>query len=261
MPDYNDQFKRRLLGNQTLVGTFLKVPSGHITEMLGAVGYDFVIIDQEHAPFDRLSTDNALLAAKAWEINALVRVPSAQQEHILAALDGGATGVLVPHVQSAEQAKAIVNAGKYHGERGFALATRAASWGQKTTAQHIAESDSRTVIIAQIEDLSGLENVEAIAAVEGIDAIFIGRGDLSVSLGARTPNDPVVFEACQTIATAVIKQGKALSAYMSTEAEVKALAEIGVTTFMYGSDQALFMSAARQAATIIRSITGDNQDG
>lgn len=258
MSEYLDLFKRRLLENQRLVGTFLKVPSGHITEMLGAIGYDFVIIDQEHAPFDRLSTDNALLAAKAWQIAALVRVPSAQQEHILAALDGGAAGVLVPHVQSAEQAKAIVNAAKYAGERGFALASRAGDWGQKTTAQHIAESDSRTTVIAQIEDLAGLANVDAIAAVAGIDAIFIGRGDLSVALGVNSPNDPAVFAACETIASACKKQGKALSAYVSTEAEAVALAAIGVTTFMYGSDQALLVAAARQAATVIRNISGDN---
>ena len=90
MPTYSDQFKTHLLQNKPLIGTFLKIPTGHATEMLGAIGYDFVIIDQEHAPFDRLSTDQTLLAAKAWDIDALVRVPSALPEHILSALDGGA---------------------------------------------------------------------------------------------------------------------------------------------------------------------------
>lgn len=89
-------FRRRLHAGETLVGTFLKTPTSHATEIVGELGFDFVVIDQEHAPFDRMSTDVALLAARAMNVPALVRVPG--PETILSVLDCGATGVLVPHV-------------------------------------------------------------------------------------------------------------------------------------------------------------------
>ncbi len=255
---YTDLLKRKFHQGKPIIGTFLKIPGGHVTEMLGAAGYDFVIIDQEHAPFDRLSVDHALAAALAWRIDALVRVPSSEPEHILSALDGGATGILIPHVQNAAQAKAAVDAAKYSRERGFALATRAAGWGQLNAAQHIEESDLRTLVIAQIEDLAGLDNVEQIAAEEGIDGLFIGRGDLSVALKAASPNDPSVFEACKHIAAAAKRHGKSLSAFVATEEEARALWKVGVTVFMYSTDQAILVNAAKQAALAIRQLSEEN---
>jgi 2-keto-3-deoxy-L-rhamnonate aldolase RhmA len=95
-------FHRRLKGGDTLLGTFIKIPTTHSTEIIGSLGFDFVIVDQEHSNFDRLSIDAALLAARATGIAALVRVPDVS--HILPALDSGASGVLVPHVDSAGMA-------------------------------------------------------------------------------------------------------------------------------------------------------------
>ena len=106
-------FRARLLARQTLVGTFLKTPTGHGVEIIGDAGFDFVVIDQEHAPFDRSSTDVALAIACARGLPALVRV--AGPETILSVLDGGATGILMPHVASVEQARAVVAACRYRG--------------------------------------------------------------------------------------------------------------------------------------------------
>src|SRR6266540_6834988 len=100
----NATFRQRFLAGEHLVGTFIKTPGVHATEIIGGLGYDFVVIDEEHAPFDRVSTDAALLAARAVGTAGFVRVPTGAPTHLLAVLDCGATGVLVPHVASAEQA-------------------------------------------------------------------------------------------------------------------------------------------------------------
>src|SRR3990170_230505 len=100
--------RRRLLAREHLIGTFVKTPTSHATEILGQLGFDFVVIDEEHAPFDRVATDQALLAARASSIAGIVRVPEASPSQLLGALDAGATGVLVPHVYSAQKAKDLV---------------------------------------------------------------------------------------------------------------------------------------------------------
>src|SRR5262249_40920533 len=102
-------FRKRLLAREHLVGTFVKTPTTHATQILGALGYDFVVIDEEHAPFDRLATDAALLAARAVGTAALVRVRGSATD-ILSVLDCGATGVLVPHVATAARAREVVAA-------------------------------------------------------------------------------------------------------------------------------------------------------
>src|SRR5690606_28845736 len=98
-------FRRRLLAGERVIGTFIKTPTGHATEILGDLGFDFVVIDQEHAPFDRATIDTVLLAARAAEIAGIVRVPEANPSAVLSALDCGATGVLVPHVASPDMAR------------------------------------------------------------------------------------------------------------------------------------------------------------
>ncbi len=250
-------FRRKLRRGDRLLGTFLKFLSGQPTEILGALGWDFVIIDQEHAPFDRRTTDEAILAARAGGIATIVRTPDSLSHSILNALDLGANGVIVPHVRTAGQAKSIVDAARYRpGDRGFALATRAANWGLLPSIEHIAASDGYVTVIAQIEDGEGLENVEDIAAVDGLDGIFIGRGDLSVALDAAELGAPVVLEACERIIRAARSNGVAVSAFVSSIDEARQLAAVGVQGFLYTSDQALFVGAARAAKSAFDALGG-----
>src|SRR2546428_7861933 len=113
-------FRRRFSAQQTVVGSFIKTPTTHATEIFGALGYDFVVIDEEHAPFDRAITDVVLLAARASNLAGIVRVSSDDPAKILSCLDCGAAGVLVPHVATIEKARAIAAAARYRGgRRGF----------------------------------------------------------------------------------------------------------------------------------------------
>ena len=106
-------FRKRLSAGERLAGTFIKTPTGHSVEIFGDAGYDFVVIDEEHAPFDRQAIDHAIMAARAGRIAALVRVASASHSNLLSVLDCGATGVLVPHVASVEKARDVVAGCRY----------------------------------------------------------------------------------------------------------------------------------------------------
>jgi len=110
-PHYSS-FRRRFCARQPVVGTFIKTPTTHATEIFGALGYDFVVIDEEHAPIDRAMTDVMLLAARASNLAGIVRVSSDDPAKILSCLDCGATGVLVPHVATVEKARAVAAAAR-----------------------------------------------------------------------------------------------------------------------------------------------------
>jgi len=234
-------FRARLLARQTLVGTFLKTPTSHGVEIVGDAGFDFVVIDQEHAPFDRSSTDVALAVAHARGLPALVRV--AGPETILSVLDGGAAGILMPHVASVEQACAVVAACRYSGGRGFATSTRAGRYTAIPTWEHIDRADAETVVIAQIEDVAALPHVAAIAAVDGIDSLFIGRGDLTAAFGDRA-SDRQVREASAAVAAAAREVGKVVSVHTGNAGEAAYLTALGATVFVLSSDQGFLRQGA-----------------
>jgi 2-keto-3-deoxy-L-rhamnonate aldolase RhmA len=234
-------FRSRLLARETLIGTFLKTPTGHGVEIIGDAGFDFVVIDQEHAPFDRSSTDVALAIAYARGLPALVRV--AGPETVLSVLDGGATGILMPHVASVEQARAVVASCRYSGGRGFATSTRAGRYTAISTWDHVDRADAETVVIAQIEDVAALPHAPAIAAIDGIDSLFIGRGDLTAAFADRE-SDRQVREASHGIAVAARQAGKIVSVHTGNPAEAAYLSDLGATVFVVSSDQGFLRQGA-----------------
>lgn len=247
-------FRQRLLAGDRLVGTFLKTPTSHGTEIVAGVGYDFVVIDQEHAPFDRTSTDIALMAARGCNIPALVRVSG--PDTILSVLDCGATGMLIPHVASAAYAREVAAMCRYRGCRGFATSTRAGGYTAVPMWQHIRASDDAVTVIAQIEDPEALDEIDAIAAVEGIDSLFIGRGDLTAAFGNETPNPPAVRQAVEKIAAAARRANKPVSVYVGGRPDAEWLKGHGATTFIFNSDQGFLRQAAMKGLTEIRDLLG-----
>ena len=142
--------KQRIANHQGLVGTFVKTPAAIVCEVLAQSELDLVCLDAEHAPFDRLQLDQCLYALKSEGMPALVRTPSAAHEHILNALDCGASGVLVPHVTSPAMAAEIAQAAHFGaGGRGYAGSTRAASYTCKPMADHLADSARESVAICK----------------------------------------------------------------------------------------------------------------
>lgn len=248
-------FRKRLLDGEPLLGTFIKTPTGHATEILGDVGFDFVVVDQEHGPFDRGTTDGVLLAARASKIAGVVRVPSAAPEAILAALDCGAAGVLVPHVSTVEKARQVVASCRYReGNRGFSNTTRAGGFGSSGLWEHVDAADAAMTVIAMIEDPQALDVVEEIAAVDGLDGFFIGRGDLTVALGASAPDDGAVSRATERIVAAGMAGGKAVCAMTAGGDDARWLKGLGVTALIVASDQGLMRQAAARALAEIRAL-------
>lgn len=240
-PSYR-AFRQRLTSRGHVLGTFIKTPTSHSIEIIGGVGYDFMIVDQEHAPFDRGTIDLACLAARAANTAAIVRVAEPTPASILSVLDCGATGVMVPHVDTEAKAREIAQACRYrNGTRGFSNTTRAGSFGGATFDEHIAQQDSEVTCIAMIEDVGALDHLEAIAAVPGIDAFFIGRGDLTAALGVDR-----MKQAVEVITAAGRKTGKIMIALVSSRDDARAMRELGVTGFVYSNDQNLMKAAAMQ---------------
>src|SRR5581483_10542927 len=129
-----------------------KTPAPQVIEILGGVGFDFVIIDAEHGPFDRTSTDLAILAARAANVEVIVRTPNCEPASLAAPLDDGAVGVVAPHVDSAKTARKLVAACRYSGGRGYSNSPRGGGYGARPMWDHVAHADATTTVIAMIED-------------------------------------------------------------------------------------------------------------
>lgn len=246
-PPYTD-FRRRLKAREHVLGTFIKTPTTHATEILGMLGFDFVVFDREHAPVSIGALDTMVLAARASNIAGIVRVAGAGEDEILSVLDCGASGILVPHVSTVEKARDVAAACRYRsGSRGFANTTRAGRWGETPFADHIAAQDAQVACIAMIEDLAALDRIDAIAAVEGIDAFFIGRGDLTAAIGAPSMTSPETHRVVLPIMAVARKAGMPVIVLSPDRADAVAMARLGATAFMVSSDHGFLKQAARQA--------------
>jgi 2-keto-3-deoxy-L-rhamnonate aldolase RhmA len=250
-------FRERLLARELLLGTFIKTPVTHPVEIIGLAGFDFVVIDQEHAPFDRVTLDSLILAGRAVGTAVLVRAASGEARDILPPLDCGAQGVLVPHVASRDIASGIAAEARYKGgRRGFTNSSRAGRYGAAGFQEHVTACDAQTAVVAMIEDPAALDVLDQIGAVAGLDAFFIGRGDLSIALGVDRPNAPEVVRATEQIAAAGRAAGKALCAHVDRidSPDVSWLRSLGVSAFIVASDQGLMRRAALQTLADFRAL-------
>ncbi len=241
-------FRRRLLRRDRLIGAFVKTPAISTVEILGGAGLDFIIIDQEHAPLDRAAIDMLVPAAHWSGLAPLVRIGGPVPDAILSALDCGATGVLVPHVCDASQASAIVRASHYGpGGRGYSNSSRAAGYGTARTVDHLADCAESVTVIAQIEDREALDDIDGIAATNGIDALFLGLADLTISLGETEHSAPLVTQAVSRIANAARKACKPFCVVTSSRTDANAFLKLGASLFVVLSDQGYLRNGATQA--------------
>ena len=247
-------FRQRLLAGELLAGTFVKSPSPAVCEALGLSELDLVCLDAEHAPFGRAELDACLLALRAAGKPALVRVAANAPEYILQALDSGATGVVVPHVLSAAQAAAVVAAGQFgEGGRGYAGSSRAAGLGTVPMPKHLQRSAEQVTTVVQIEDPAAVDAIDEIAAVKGIDCLFVGRIDLTVAYGAESPSDEQVLAAVRRVCAAGKAAGVPVGMFVADANEVPGWREAGASLFLLGSDHSFILQGARALA---RSVKG-----
>lgn len=238
LPDANDYH----------VGTFVKTTSPQCIEILGGAGLDFAVLDAEHAPFDRAALDLAMIAGRAANLPLFVRVLDRSAAGLLSVLDMGAAGVLVPHVDSEQDAADAVAHCRYvGGDRGYSSSPRAAGYGALGMKQAIAHGD-RNVVVCQIESVPAVDNVARIAAVPGVAALFIGRADLALSMGLDSARDPRVTEATESVIRATLAAGKTVGMFVGSNAEREKYRALGVRWFIQGSDQSLLRQAAQAIA-------------
>ncbi|WP_316860573.1 aldolase/citrate lyase family protein [uncultured Cohaesibacter sp.] len=260
MSDNSQIFRERFLRGDKMIGVFLKIAQTMPAEILGLLGYDFVVVDEEHGVFNRESTNSIILACRAHGIGCLVRVPNAETANIQTVLDCGADGVLVPHVDSVEKATALVSSARYRsGTRGYSSTTRAGDFGGRTIAAHLDEQDNRATVIAMIEDPHALDVVDGILAVEGLDGAFIGRGDLTVAYGQTKPGSEPVRQATRKIIEAAVSSGKTICVMTGKSDDAAELAGMGATSFIVSSDQTLLRKAASSTLTEMRQTLAGKQ--
>lgn len=246
-------FRERLAGRSSIVGLFVKTASHQIVEVLGRTGLDCIVIDAEHAPFDRNALDLCLLAARACELPALVRVPEATEAAILGPLDMGADGVLLPRISTAEKAARGVGFAKYSRTRGFSSSSRAGDYGRSTMADHVRRSDEMTTVVAMIEDVKGVDRIEAICDVDGIDALFLGLADLTVSMGHTDSRHPLVEAAADRAFAVARARGMALGALVPDIGSIGRFRARGVSMFLVGTDQGILRTAVDNIVSATRA--------
>jgi 4-hydroxy-2-oxoheptanedioate aldolase len=178
-----NRFKLALQQGRQQIGFFSTLGSPVLAELFAGCGFDWILIDTEHSPNDVPEVIAQLQAMAAFNVSPVVRPAWSDMVTVKRLLDAGAQTLLIPCVQSAEEARAAVSYTRYppHGVRGVSGSSRAANYGLNTSYLQTAETE--LCVIVQIETIEGLQNLEAIAATEGVDAVFIGPADLAASMG------------------------------------------------------------------------------
>lgn len=237
-------FRGRCTSGKVAIGTFAGIPHPVAIEVTAAAGIDFLCIDWEHAQISRERIEDLIRASDVHGVPAMVRVPGHAPESIAAVLDAGAAGVLVPRVSTTEQARAAVQATRYPpmGSRGVGPG-RAAAYGYRIP-DYLAAANDKLLLAIQVETAEGLANIDAIAAVDGVDVIFIGPGDLSVSIDAMGPaNAAKLNAAIETIARAARAAGRTVGLFRPSPDDIGAWMKSGIRFFILASDT-MFLGAS-----------------
>lgn len=243
-------FKDQLKAKKPQVGLWLSMADPYLAETSATAGFDWLLIDGEHAPNDVRTTLAALQAVAPYRSQPVVRAVNGDTHRIKQLLDIGAQNLLIPMVDTAEQAKAIVNATQYPplGIRGVGSAVgRASRWSART--DYLDAADDEVCLLVQAESVLALKNVAEICAVDGIDGVFIGPADLAASMGHRgKPAHPEVQAAIEGAMKTIVASGKAAGTLTSDPQLARRYLELGCTFVAVGVDILMFANAARRLA-------------
>lgn len=245
-------FRRRLRDGETLIGAMLTLPTVATAEILADVGFDWFFVDGEHGPLDSAEI-LGILQAVGDRVPCVVRVPAADEAWIKRVLDMGADGIIVPQVNTAQQAADVVRFSRYApaGSRGVGLG-RAQGYGMRF-AEYVESANERVAVIVQAEHADAVENIEQIVQVLGIDAIQLGPYDLSASLGKMGQiNDPVVTAAIDRIVKACDAAGMIRGNFGVDAATVRGYIDQGYTLLTLGVDTLYLGAAAKNALAELR---------
>jgi 4-hydroxy-2-oxoheptanedioate aldolase len=248
--------RARLRDKAPLFGLFCELPCPEVIEIAGIAGWDFVLIDCEHAPISDTSLPPLLRAAAAAGIPAMVRVASNEPSAIQHILDAGPVGIQIPQVSSVEAAHAAISASRFHpiGRRGLNPFVRAADYSDCPTPAFLAASNQQ-ILSLQIESVDGVQGLPEILKLGNFDVLFVGPYDLSQSLGI--PGDvtnPRVFEAGARIAAATADHDVVLGVFVNAEPEARRWLDAGVRYLCYSVDTVLLLKALKSTVSRLREL-------
>lgn len=250
--------KKRLQKGDVVVGPFMGLNCPDLVEIIGMAGFDFCVIDTEHGPMDPESTQHMIRAAEAAGVAPVARAPRADAVDILKLLDVGAEGVHVPQVNSPETARTAASAARYYpkGTRGVAI-PRALSHGMEPLVGALEKANEKVLTAVHCENTLGLSHLEDIAAVDGVDMVFVGPYDLSQSLGV--PGEifhPVMVEAVSRALAVTCDAGKPAGIFVTSTDEALRRIDEGFRYIAYSMDSLIFGLACRdQMQKIRRSLS------
>jgi 2-keto-3-deoxy-L-rhamnonate aldolase RhmA len=251
-------FRERILARETLLGTFLNMGSSFTAELCGRAGFDWLLIDLEHGAGTEAGLLAELQAGAATPAVPLVRVEQGERMRIARALDLGAPGIMVPRVESAGFAGELVGYMRYPpaGVRGTALMTRGARFGT-VTHDGLGAVNEQLVGIMQIESPRGVAAAPDIAAVDGVDVLFVGPTDLSHAMGIPgRVDEPAFHGAVAAVGRAARDAGKAAGVLLWNPEQYQRYADLGYTFLAVGSDAAYVAAGATAALGALRTLIG-----
>lgn len=255
MASIRGNLKKRLQAGETVVGPFVIVPSVTLVDTLGYAGMDFCIIDTEHGPVSQESATDLVIAAQGSGVAPIIRVGDNDERLILRALDVGSEGVQVPQINTLDDAKRVVHSAKYSplGERGLSIFTRAGNYFRDAGEGHTDRQNEETMTVVHIEGQRGLDNLDEIMTVDGLDVLFLGPYDISQSLGV--PGDvrnPIVEKALREATDKARAQGRAVGSYAKDVEMGKWLIDLGVQYLSINVDATIYMQACENIANALK---------
>lgn len=254
-----NKIKNKLKNGERVFGTMIKEARNiNIPEILEIAGFDYFVIDMEHASYDMSDIAPILEFARKTEITAVVRIPRLDYAYVAKTLDMGAEGIWVPHLDTVEEAKALVRYGKYppEGKRGAAVPIFRLKERQefKQAADYFRAVNDETLLIAQMESGVAIENVEAITAVPGIDVAMMGTQDLSLDLGyPGQGNHPEMRAAVQKVVDACKKNGKASGNHIPGIDDLRYWIGQGMQMITWSYETNMIIDRGREALKSLKS--------
>jgi len=258
-----NRFKQRLNSGETQIGLWLGLADAYCAELAANAGFDWLLIDGEHAPNDVRGMLSQLQAIVPYASQAIIRPVIGDTALIKQMLDIGVQTLLVPMVESAEQAQQLVRAIHYppQGLRGVGSAlARASRWN--SIPGYLDQADAQMCLLVQIENREGLANLDAIAAVEGVDGVFIGPADLSASMGHRgNPGHPEVQAAIEDAIVRIQNAGKAAGILSADEKLARRYIELGAAFVAVGVDTTVLMRGLQTLAAKFKDAPAPTSSG
>lgn len=240
--------------NGGTLGTWIKLSSPESVEIMAYAGFDFVVIDLEHTTLDLAAASTHIAMARALGVDPLVRVPDHGPSVIQRVLDAGAAGVVVPHVDTVEQARAVVRATCFppRGDRGSGGTSRAGRWGLLPRADYLEYGNEQALCVVQLESEAAMRNTREILALDGIGAAFVGPADLSMSMGVAAGSDEVDRLVTSALAAAAAA-GVPIGTASATSDQARAALARGYDYVVVSNDTSILASGGRAIVNTLKA--------